>query len=163
MKKIRTKVGDVFALDISKDKKKYFQYIGNDLTQLNSDVIRAFTEVYPLDSEEDVAKIVQGVVDFYAHCTINLGLRMNLWQLVGHSPNIGSLANIQFRDTSDYGNRSIKKSTNWWIWNMNEEQRFVGALEEPFQRAEIGLVINPNSLVHRFKTGEYDFPYYPEY
>ena len=37
-----TKVGDVFSVLIDTNTKKYFQYVGNDLMQLNSDVIKTF-------------------------------------------------------------------------------------------------------------------------
>jgi hypothetical protein len=47
MARIRTKIGDVFSVPLDNINKKYFQYIPNDLTQLNSDVIRAFVKRYP--------------------------------------------------------------------------------------------------------------------
>ena len=40
-----TKLGDIFCVKIDENNKKYFQYIANDLTQLNSDVIRAFKRI----------------------------------------------------------------------------------------------------------------------
>ncbi len=42
MKRVYIKTGDVFFVKVDNDYKRYFQYITNDLTQLNSDVIRAF-------------------------------------------------------------------------------------------------------------------------
>lgn len=42
MKRVLTKIGDVFEVKIDETSKKYFQYIANDMTQLNSDVIRGF-------------------------------------------------------------------------------------------------------------------------
>jgi hypothetical protein len=38
----RLKVGDVFEVSIDTTHKRYFQYIGNDSSQLNMDVIRVF-------------------------------------------------------------------------------------------------------------------------
>ena len=40
-KRVITKIGDVFCVKFDTSK-KYLQYIGRDLTQLNSDIVRAF-------------------------------------------------------------------------------------------------------------------------
>ena len=48
MVRVVTKVGDVFSVKLDNEVKKYFQLIAFDLTQLNSDVIRAFKKVYPI-------------------------------------------------------------------------------------------------------------------
>lgn len=48
-KRIVTKIGNVFCVQISPQEKKYFQYIANDRLQLNSSVIRVFERAYPTD------------------------------------------------------------------------------------------------------------------
>ena len=67
MARANTKIGDVFSVKIDNHSKKYFQYIISDLTQLNSDVIRAFKKVYLIDTNPDLSEIVNGEVEFYAH------------------------------------------------------------------------------------------------
>ena len=42
MKRIVTKIGNVFSVKLNESKKKYFQYVANDIYQLNSSVIRVF-------------------------------------------------------------------------------------------------------------------------
>ncbi len=49
IKRVRTKIGDVFCVKVSESEKRYFQLIAYDLTQLNRDVIRAFKKVYDID------------------------------------------------------------------------------------------------------------------
>ena len=44
--------------------KKYFQYIANDLTQLKSDVIRAFQKLYAVDGAPHLLEAVRDDVDF---------------------------------------------------------------------------------------------------
>ncbi len=78
MKRKNTKIGDIFVVKVDNDKKKYFQLIAFDLTQLNSDVIRSFKKVYPLEADIDLLEIVNGEVEFYAHCVTKFGLKMNL-------------------------------------------------------------------------------------
>lgn len=160
MKKTNTKIGDVFSVKINGFSKKYFQYIASDLTQLNSDVIRAFKKEYPIDSSPGLLEIVNGDIEFYAHCITKLGLKMGYWEYVGNISHVGNIDSILFRSSSD--NPQEKVSQNWWIWKINQEQKLVGKLEGNNRRAEIGSVIPPDSLVHRMKTGKYDFQY-PDY
>lgn len=152
-----TKIGDVFKVKIDNNSNKYFQYIISDLTQLNSDVIRAFKKAYPININPDLSEIVNGEVEFYAHCVTKLGLKMKYWESVGNNNNVGTFDNVLFRCSGD--NPQIKVSDNWWIWKINEEQKPVGKLEGENRKAEIGSVIPPDSIVHRMQTGKYDFVY----
>ena len=45
-----TKIRDVFSANIDNNHKRYLQYIASDMTQLNSDVIRVFAKIYPIDA-----------------------------------------------------------------------------------------------------------------
>jgi hypothetical protein len=155
-----TKTGDVFSVKIDNSNKKYFQYIVSDLTQLNSDVIRAFKKVYPLNANPDLSEIVKGYVEFYAHCVTKLGLKMGCWEKVGNIADVGNFDEVLFRSSGD--NPQMKVSQNWWIWKINEEQKLIGKLEGENKKSEIGSVIPPDSIVHRMQTGKYDFVY-PEY
>lgn len=165
--RVITKIGDVFSVAIDNNKKKYFQYIANDLTQLNSDVIRAFKKIYPIDSNPNLAEIVNDEVDFYAHCVVALGVKMKLWNKVGNTTEIGNITQILFRGTSDYGvwidNEPIKISTKWYIWKINDKDfTKVGKLEGKNRSADIGVVVNPYDIVERMKTGKYSF-FYPDF
>jgi hypothetical protein len=166
MARANTKIGDVFSVKIDNHSKKYFQYIISDLTQLNSDVIRAFKKVYLIDTNPDLSEIVNGEVEFYAHCVTKLGLKMNYWESVGNIANTGNTTNILFRDTNDYGSKpgeQIKVSNNWYVWKINDNDfTRVGKLEGENRKAEVGIVISPDSIVHRMQTGKYDFVY-PDY
>lgn len=165
--RVITKIGDVFSVAIDNNKKKYFQYIANDLTQLNSDVIRAFKKIYPIDANSDVAEIVNDEVDFYAHCVVSLGVKMKLWNKIGNTTEIGNITQILFRDTNDYGvwvdDEPIKISKNWYVWKINDEDfTRVGTLKGKNISADIGVVVNPYDIVERMKTGKYSF-FYPDF
>jgi hypothetical protein len=161
MKRVYTKIGDVFSAVIDKDSKKYLQYVANDLTQLNSDVIRVFKRVYSKEQVPDLSEVVRGEVEFYAHCVTKWGVKLGYWEKVGSLTEVGTV-DVFFRSSADDGNSLIKISHEWWIWKINEEQKYVGKLEGENQKAEVGSVIPPDSIVHRMKTGEYDFVY-PKY
>jgi len=165
MKRVRTRIGDVFCARLDEHTKKYFQYVANDLTQLNSDVIRAFRKAYPLHETPDLSEIVADEVDLYAHVVVPLGIKMNLWEKVGHAPNVGDL-DVVFKDTEDYGTKlgeePVKVSTNWHIWRLNEDFQFVGKLEGEYTKAFIGLVFNPYGLLELLRGKKYP-PFYPDW
>jgi hypothetical protein len=161
-----TKIGDVFSVAIDNNSKKHFQYVVSDLTQLNSDVIRAFKETYPIKANPDLSEIVNGEVEFYAHCVTKLGLKMKFWEKVGNIAEVGKTDHILFRDTNDAGSKpgeQIKISHKWYVWKINDHDfTRVGKLEGENRKAEMGIVISPDSIVHRMQTGKYDFVY-PEF
>lgn len=166
MARTTTKIGDIFTVSISDNSKKYFQYISNDLTQLNSDVIRAFSKIYSINETPDLSVIVADEVDFYAHCVLKFGIKMNLWEKVGNITNVGELKHILFRGSSDSGSKAgeqVAISKNWYIWRINDRDfTSVGELNDENKRAEIGIVVNPYDVLDRMKTGKYNF-FYPSY
>ena len=158
-----TKIGDVFEVKLDDNSKKHFQYIANDLTQLNSDVIRAFKKRYFLNENPSFNEIVTDEVDFYAHCITKLGIKLNLWKKIGNISDIGELKEIIFRSSRDVGvkvgEEPVKISYNWYIWKINEPFNKVGRLEGANQKAEIGTVVNPYDIIDRMKAGKYNFVY----
>jgi hypothetical protein len=164
MARVNTKIGDIFSAQIDNKNKKYLQYIANDLTQLNSDVIRVFKTIYPIDSQPALSDIVKDEVDFYAHCVTKWGVKLRFWNTYGNSNDVGSLSQILFRDTNDYGHKlgdePIRISNNWYVWHINDKDfTRVGKLEGKNRDAEIGVVIAPDSIIYRMLHGEYDFVY----
>jgi len=153
-----TKIGDVFSVKINGSCKKYLQYIVSDLTQLNSDVIRAFKREYLLESNPDLKEVVKGEVEFYTHGVTKWGIKLGFWEKAGNVPDVGKTSHILFRDSSDYG-KKINFSDNWWLWKINEDQRFVGKLYGDNRNAEIGIIMSPDSIVYRMAHGKYDFVY----
>lgn len=164
--RVVTKIGDVFSVKIDEHQKKYFQLIAFDLTQLNSDVIRAFKKVYHMDQKTNVSEIVNGEVEFYAHCVTKWGVKSGCWEKVGNIPTLGELSHILFRDTNDYGNYPEQKiiSDKWYVWHINDENfTRVGKLTGKNRKAEVGMVMTVDDIVHRMRTGEYDLQFYPDF
>ncbi|MDR6546505.1 hypothetical protein J2810_002564 [Chryseobacterium rhizosphaerae] len=163
-KRVKTEIGDIFSVTLDNGNKKYFQYIANDLTQLNSDVIRCFKKEYPNDEIPDFSELLSGDVDFHAHTMINLGVKQSYFKQEGKSSIYTTTEDILFRDTNDYGKKvgdeSIKISDNWFVWKINAEIfTKVGKLTGDNRKAEIGIVIPPFAIVERIKTGKYNFVY----
>jgi len=163
-KRVITKIGDIFSVKVNERKKKYFQLIAFDITQLNSDVIRVFKEEFSTDEEPDLDQVVKGEVQFYAHCVTRAGIKFGFWEKVGKSKDIGKIGHIIFRDTEDYatvrGEEPITVSNNWYVWHIGDSDfTDVGKLKGENRKAEIGIVFDPESIVHRVKTGQYKWSY----
>ena len=164
-KRVQTKIGDVFSVKISNNEKKYFQLIAFDLTQLNSDVIRAFSKVYGVNEQPPLSEIVSGKVELYAHCVTKFGVKLQLWAKVGNIPDVGDVRHIIFKETEEgdrmEGDPFLEVSHKWYVWHIGDKDfKYVGKLRGENRDAEIGRVINPYSIVQRIKTGKYNF-YYP--
>lgn len=117
-----------------------------------------FKEHYPRNSNPDLSKIVSGEIEFYIHSTAKAGLKMNFWNKIGNSKDIGEINHILFRITEDYGETPCEElitvSTKWWVWRINEEQKYVGKLKKKYQKSYIGMVINPFALLEMIKSGD---------
>lgn len=166
-KRIITKIGDIFSVPISDTEKRYIQLIAFDLTQLNSDVVRAFKKSYSINEESKLEDIVADEILFYAHCVTKFGVKLNLWDKVGNIKNVGNIRDALFRGTSEYARKAneepIKTSDKWYVWRINDNDfTRVGKLKGENRNAEIGLIVNPNDIVDRIRTGKYNF-FYPDF
>jgi hypothetical protein len=157
----RLQIGDMFEVPMDGSAVRFFQYVGNDMTQLNSAVIRVFRKSYDVTEPLDVDAVTAGTVDFHAHVFLRIGLKRQLWRKVRHAQAPSTL-DVLFRDSEDYGNPSIKVSRKWYVWRVNEPFQTVGKLSSFYQHAEIGVVVPADSLLCRMRTGKYDFVY-PDY
>lgn len=167
MARANTKIGDVFSVKVDENSKKYFQFIISDLTQLNSDVIRAFKKKYPINANPDLSEIVKGEIEFYAHCVTKLGLKMSLWESVGNTIETGRTTYILFKCTSDYGTKvgeePIRISQKWYVWHINDKDfTHVGKLEGENRKAYTGIVMNPLGIIELLKGNKYPVNY-PEF
>ena len=153
-KRVVTKVGDVFCDKIDDTHKRYLQYIISDLTCLNSDVIRVFKEKYSLITEPDLADVVKGEVDFYAHCVTSAGVKRGLWEKKGNIKEVGEIKNIIFKSKGDYTRVDIQN--DWRVWEINQEEiTHVGNLEGENKESYLGLIFHPEDIIHKLKTGIY--------
>lgn len=163
-KRVKTEIGDIFSVTLDNGNKRFFQYIANDQTQLNSDVIRSFKREYPADEIPVFSELLAGDIDFHAHTMINIGVKQDLYKQEGKSIVYPPLDGILFRDTNDYGKKvgdePIKISENWYVWKINDKNfTKVGKLVGDDRKAEIGIVMPPFAIVERIKTGNYNFVY----
>lgn len=164
--RIVTKIGNIFCINVEGKYLRYFQYIANDLSQLNSSVIRVFKKKYPIDYKLNAEEVVEDEVELYTHTILSHGIREGLWTKVGKSKNIGTLDNIIFRIKLSGNMGDSNEPFEWAIWRINEEYiRFgIGVhLPEKFKQGTfVGLVCPPQRVWERIVAGKWNIQWVDE-
>ena len=151
-------VGSIFRVDAEEGRSRYFWCVGTDRSQLNSDLIVVFRQAHDSALPVDLDAIVADEVDFYCHALIPIGKKQGLWRKVGFR-RVSRSFPMLFRDSNDYGDSSIRVSEQWYVWEPNRPFRPVGRLTGDLTKAEIGVVLPPDCVVHRMRTGTYGITY----
>ena len=151
-KRVITKIGDVFVALIDNTYKVYFQYIVNDLEQLNSDVIRVFKKRYSKGEQPSLLEIIKGEIDFYAHCVTNFGIKQGYWEKIGNIKELGDFSQVLFCSKKEWPNKDIDE---WYIWQINKKRKYVGSLKNNKKKIYIGLIFVPQNIIYKIKNGHY--------
>ena len=162
-KRIVTKIGNIFGAEIDSEYKVYFQYIANDMSQLNSPVIRVFKRRYPLDANPKMDDIVKDEIMFYVHVVVAWGIEDGAWYKVGRSNELGldQLSKVWFGSVPDSifnleKMRSIpcNPEETLYVWHVNGERiRVEKSLLNQYKNVEPGSVIPYNWIILRIKLG----------
>lgn len=160
-KRIVTKIGNVFCVEMDGRYKCFFQYIANDIEQLNSSVIRVFRKRYPMDYKPDMDEIVAGEVAFYAHTILRAGIANGIWYKVGKTSDIGQkeLEDVIFGTTGKIRSdvqEDVDPRENWRIWDLNgNELRHTRLPESIKNTVEEGSVLPYQCILDRIRYGYY--------
>ena len=162
-KRVVIKIGNIFCTKIDDRYKVYFQYICDDLSQLNSFVIRVFKTRYPIDYKIDLEEVVKGEVHFYSHVMLRQGVVDDVWVKVGKSNNLGldGLKKIWFATThnSIYIQRTreivdVDPDKNWTIWKVNEDRKHIKIIpDNMYMYLETGFVFPYSCIEERIRLG----------
>jgi hypothetical protein len=155
MKRIQIRKGDIFEVPVGNGK-MYFQYIGLDLTQLNSEVIRSFKNVYSKEESPNIDEIINDEIEFHAHTMIRLGYNMELYKKFGNSTR-NLVENVTWRQSEDSGDPKVKISKRWVTWKTGKEMVKIKYNIEELSKTEIGSVHNPIDVVEKMKNGDYQY------
>jgi len=147
-------VGSIFRVDLEPASCRYFWCVGKDSSQLHSDLIVVFSQSHDPALPFDVDAVVADNVEFYCHALIPIGKKLGAWKKVGFR-RVDKIFPMQFRGSADYGDPSVRVSERWYVWTPNRPYRDVGRLTGDLTRAELGMVIFPDAIVHRMRTGKY--------
>jgi hypothetical protein len=158
------KIGDIFEVVLTDDTRGYLQYIANDQTQLNSDVVRVFGYEGRRDSSKNFESILESDIDFFAHVhDVKVGEKDNLWNKIGNSNNLGDLTKAPlFRRTMQHGVKDLVYADKWDIWLLNKPMRATKGTDKLLSKSHIGLIFPTHHVVERMKNGKYPF-FYPKF
>lgn len=108
--------GNIYEVMVPNERKRYFQYVCKDLSQLNGDVIRLFSRFYEMDASPTAEEIICDEVDCYMHTAVGAGVKFGLWAHYGRNKDVGS-KDVYFRDANDYGHYPGQRivSHNWTV------------------------------------------------
>lgn len=167
-KRIVTKIGDIFCVEIDNKYKRFFQYFCSDMTQLNSSVIRVFKNTYSMDYIPVLKDIITDEVDFYAHTILRVGIELNTWYKVGKLlidfdaeikiPTFGTCLDIEYINGR---NIRVDPDKNWTIWKINQDPIKIGKIPNTLSN-----VVQPGSvkpfieIYDRMKYGYYRYSSY---
>ena len=153
-KRIVTKIGNIFCIEIDNQYKRYFQYVANDMSELNSSVIRMFKRQYPMDYVPKIDEIVDDEIDFYTHLILRSGIAKNVWYKVGTSLELGDTEHIIFRMCEDNHLENIVKSYNWYVWYINKPEFYIGEMTDEYRNAYIGGIYSYIHIMKKMRMGK---------
>ena len=164
-KRIVIKIGNVFCVEIDGSYKCYFQYVCNDRSMLNSDVIRVFKTRYPMDYEPVVKDIVRDEVAFHAHTIIRAGIFHEAWYKVGPSAIISDAHEkvlwgiTKSVDMDKDGNvMDVDPMRHWSIWHIDNEKYEIGEIPNDYNiQIEPGGVFPYVEILTRIRLGYYKY------
>ena len=152
-KRIVTKIGDIFRVDLDDNKKRFFQYVAIDESMLGGSVIRVFKRMYDIDAEPSFGEIVNDSVDFYTHTSLKIGILEGYWKKIGRIANIGDTENIFFRSVGELDASKLKKSRHWLVWKVNCERQDIGEMKEIYKKYDLGSIFPSIWVLNKIKTG----------
>ena len=163
-KRVSTKAGDVFCVKIEGRWKSYFQYVCNDMSQLNSSVIRVFSRRYDIASDPCVDDIVSDEVEFYAHTVLKVGVEEGVWSKYGNAKTIdidkarevlfGTVSRVRMNSYMD--TEEVEPLDNWSVWHIDCPVKKIGRLPESLrEHIELGSVFPYDYILERIKYGYY--------
>jgi hypothetical protein len=158
---IHLKIGDIFEVKLSKSKKCFFQFIGFDQPQLNSEVIRVFKKRYTVSAVVELDNIVEDEVQLYAHTySVSRGQKEGLWKRIGNTTKIGDPNSIIF---NDWLGIKTDPPNFWHIWHMNGSLKQIKNADKRLQGSHPGSTfLNNEHVVEWIKKDTYP-GFYPDY
>jgi hypothetical protein len=147
-----TKVGTIFEIPISKDRKAFGQYVRKDRMGPIIQVFNLITTERP-----DQSVILNSTLLFPPIITgLFAALRKGLWIAIGFQ----EIEQFEYPGfISTFENEKTGEASVWYYWDGEKSIRLGPRLPEEYKNKEYLIVWDPQDVVHRIETGEYPFPY----
>jgi hypothetical protein len=149
------KLGDIYRFQCN-DGVGYFQYIGNDNSQMGADIVRVFKGVYSESVSMTLLDLENIGVDYYALTMVKIGLKMQWCTIYARQKTI-DIPNIWFRTTPDYGyqlgEEPIQITDRWILWQPNQAKTKVNGLRGEHTQSYGGLIRPVVAFIDRANAG----------
>lgn len=148
------RVGDVFEIPLSGERKAYGHYVFRD--KKNGLFIQVFDFITDC-IEINVEDLIQYEYLFPPVLTDPIGAVKNgMWKKIGNIP----VTNFVYPNfvSSIYDHRT-GKVMNWFLCEPEKSIPLGPVLPEKYKSLEYRVIWNPVFIVNRIETGQYPFPY----
>jgi hypothetical protein len=148
----RIKVGDIFEIPLSEERKAFGYY-------LHYSKKGPIIQVYNLISKRDIElnEIVKEKPLFPPVITgLYAALNAGVWKVIGNIPVVGF---VHPSYVSTLYNEITGEAGIWFLWDGQKDFRIGSILPEKYKFLEFLIVWNPKSIERRIETGEIPFPY----
>lgn len=148
MSQKRIKVGDIFEIPLSNDRRAYGQYMFKD--QKMGPLIQIFDliteEEIGLDQLKDVQPLFPPVIT-----GLFVAVRTGLWKIIGHIP-IAKFVYPKFIST--LYNEKTGAIGIWYLWDGERSVRLGHELLDEYKHLEFLVVWDPHDIAYRIETGK---------
>jgi hypothetical protein len=147
------KIGDVFVIPISGNRKAYGQYV---CKSKSGPMIKVFN-IITGEKEASLDELgIAGSLFPPVITGLNAAIRMGLWQKKGKLP-VGDYSETQF--ISSWWDDKTGEVYHWSLWDGKQYIRLGKDLPEKYKELEYDVVWSPYDIVWRIENNEIPFPY----
>lgn len=149
-KKPQVKIGDIFEIPISDNRKAFGQYVYFD--QQQGPLIQIFDYILKDDEKVDLNKIVESKKLFPPIITgLFAAIRAKLWKVVGNK----DIENFVYPGfVSTLRKPKTNEATIWFYWNGSESIRLGRELSKEYKEKEYLAIHSPYDIPERIETGK---------
>ena len=147
-----TRVGTIFEIPLSGDRKAFGQYVYKDRM---GPIIRVFSLITKERPDQNI--ILNSTLLFPPIITgLFAALKKGLWVTIGFN----KVKQFEYPGfISTFENEKTGEASIWFYWDGNNSIRLGTLLPDEYKNKEYLIVWDPSNVVHRIETGEYPFPY----
>ena len=152
MSQKRIRVGDVFAIPLSDDRRAYGRYVFKDKKM--GPLIQVFDLITDgeVDSDQLISQLSDAQPLFPPVITgLFAAIRGGFWKVIGHMP-VREFVYPKFVSTMH--DEEYRVTSSWYLWDGDKSVQLGRELPEEYQHLEFLVVWDPHDIPHRIQTGE---------
>jgi hypothetical protein len=148
------KIGDIFEISLSDDRKAYGHYVFSDKN--NGPIICVFDKITKKNNII-INELVDGNPLFPPVITgLAAAIRSGIWRIIGNIP----VTNFVYpKFVSTLWDQKSGEASMWFVWDGEKYTKIGKSLTEELKILEFLVVWSPYDIVERIETNKYPYPY----